>query len=60
MEFTLVNGDVAIGSVNVLSVSNSSLVMAGDLERVRLVSCFETPLEAHMFGPVMADEQDGD
>lgn len=45
MELTIINGPLVIGEVSVESMSISSVFMAGDLKRISLVSCLETPLE---------------
>lgn len=49
MEFTVINEELSIGDVSILSVSISSVVMVGDLTEGSLVCLFETPLEPNMF-----------
>lgn len=56
MELTIINGAFSIGQVSVDSLSISSVLMAGDLSRISLVSCLETPLEEQTFGPVMPND----
>lgn len=52
MEFSVINGECAIGDVSITALSISSVVITGDLGRAALVSCFETPLERGTFGAV--------
>lgn len=57
VEMTIINGTFVIGEVSVDSLSVSSVLMTGDLKRISLVSCMETPLEPQTFEPEMFHDE---
>jgi hypothetical protein len=46
LELAVTSGELSIGSVSILAMSVSSVLLVGDLVRTHLVSVFESPLEA--------------
>ena len=51
MNFEVVNRDICVGSIHVLGVSSSSLLMVGDTNSIQLTSLFDTPPESLIIGP---------
>ena len=51
MNFEVVNRDICVGSINVLGVSSSSVLMVGDTNSIQLTSLFDTPPESLIIGP---------
>ena len=51
MNFDVVNRDICVGSITVLGVSSSSVLMVGDTNSIQLTSLFDTPPEALIIGP---------
>ena len=51
MNFEVVNRDICVGSIRVLGVSSSSLLMVGDANSIQLTSLFDTPPESLIIGP---------
>jgi len=51
MNFEVVNRDICVGSITVLGVSSSSVLMVGDTNSIQLTSLFDTPPEALIIGP---------
>ncbi|MCQ6274358.1 spore gernimation protein GerPD [Bacillus sp. V3B] len=51
MNFEVVNRELCVGSIRVLGVSSSSLLMVGDTNTVQLTSLFDTPPESLIIGP---------
>ena len=51
MNFEVVNRDICVGSIRVIGVSGSSLLMVGDTNSIQLTSLFDTPPESLIIGP---------
>ena len=51
MNFEVVNRDICVGSIRVVGVSSSSLLMVGDTNTIQLTSLFDTPPESLIIGP---------
>lgn len=53
MNYTVVNKDLNVGIVRVMSVSSSSVFLIGDTNTISLSSIFDTPPEAVVIGPLV-------
>ncbi len=51
MNFTVVNHNICVGSIEVMGVSSSSIFLVGDTDSVSLSSVFDTPPESLIIGP---------
>ena len=51
MNYEVVNRDICVGSIRVIGVSSSSLLMVGDTNSIQLTSLFDTPPESLIIGP---------
>lgn len=51
MNFEVVNRELCVGSIRVLGISSSSLLMVGDTNTIQLTSLFDTPPESLIIGP---------
>lgn len=51
MNFEVVNRELCVGSIRVIGVSSSSLLMVGDTDSIQLTSLFDTPAESLIIGP---------
>ena len=51
MNYEVVNRDLCVGSIRVIGVSSSSLLMVGDTNSIQLTSLFDTPPESLIIGP---------
>ncbi|MFE8700308.1 spore gernimation protein GerPD [Cytobacillus sp. FJAT-54145] len=51
MNFQVYNRDLNVGSIRVVGVSSSSILMIGDTETIQLASAFDTPPESLIIGP---------
>ena len=51
MNYEVVNRDICVGSIRVIGVSSSSLLMVGDTNTIQLTSLFDTPPESLIIGP---------
>ncbi|MFF2482019.1 hypothetical protein [Paenibacillus sp. NPDC058071] len=51
-QFTVHNGQLTVGSIEVLGVSASSSLQIGDTDRMTLCSMFDTPPESVIVGPL--------
>jgi spore germination protein PD len=51
MNFQVYNRDLNVGSIRVIGVSSSSLLMIGDTQTIQLASTFDTPAESLIVGP---------
>ncbi|MCA1039456.1 spore gernimation protein GerPD [Bacillus infantis] len=51
MNFEVYNRDLNVGSIRVIGVSSSSLLMVGDTQTIQLASTFDTPAESLIIGP---------
>lgn len=51
MIFQVYNRDICVSSIQVDSVSSSSLLMVGDTQTIQLSATFDTPAESLIIGP---------
>jgi spore germination protein PD len=53
MKLTVENKAIRIGSIRVLGVSSSSVLLIGDTESIVTSSIFDTPPESLIVGPLV-------
>ncbi|MBG9443260.1 spore gernimation protein GerPD [Cytobacillus firmus] len=51
MNYQVYNRDLCVGSIRVLGVSSSSVLMVGDTQSIQLAAAFDTPPESLLIGP---------
>lgn len=51
MELHVYNREVCIGTIKVLGVASSSMILVGDTETIQLAATFDTPAESLIIGP---------
>lgn len=51
MKMTVVNKEITVGSITVLGVASSSVLLVGDTETIVCGSRFDTPPEGLLVGP---------
>ncbi|MCM3707237.1 MULTISPECIES: spore gernimation protein GerPD [Cytobacillus] len=51
MNYQVYNRDLCVGSIRVLGVSSSSVLMVGDTQTIQLAATFDTPAESLLIGP---------
>ncbi|KML37664.1 spore gernimation protein GerPD [Cytobacillus firmus] len=51
MNYQVYNRDLCVGSIRVLGVSSSSVLMVGDTQTIQLAAAFDTPPESLLIGP---------
>lgn len=51
MLYHVYNRHLSVDTMNIQSVSSSSLVLVGDTETIQLISFFDTPPESLIIGP---------
>lgn len=51
MNFEVVNHDICIGSIRLIGVASSSVLLVGDTNTIQLTSLFDTPPESLIIGP---------
>lgn len=51
MNYQVYNRDLCVGSIRVLGVSSSSVLMVGDTQTIQLAATFDTPPESLLIGP---------
>ncbi|MBS4188828.1 spore gernimation protein GerPD [Bacillus sp. FJAT-49705] len=51
MNFHVYNRDLSVGSIRIIGVSSSSILMIGDTQTIQLASVFDTPPESLIIGP---------
>jgi spore germination protein PD len=51
MNFEVYNRELCVGTIRIIGVASSSLVMVGDTETIQLASIFDTPAESLIIGP---------
>jgi spore germination protein PD len=51
MNFEVYNRDLCVGTIRIIGVASSSLVMVGDTETIQLAATFDTPAESLIIGP---------
>ncbi len=52
MKFYVINRGLSVGSIRILGVASSSLVIIGDADAISLASVFDTPPESYIVGPL--------
>lgn len=52
MNFQVVNEQIQVGCIKLISVSSSSVVKVGDTETMQLFAASDTPLSSLQFGPL--------
>lgn len=53
MNVQITNKDLCVGSIRVIGVSSSSLLLIGDTKTITLSSVFNTPPESLIIGPLV-------
>lgn len=53
MNLQVTNKEIYVGTIRVLGVSSSSVLLVGDTESITLSSVFDTPPEALIIGPLV-------
>ncbi|SFE53498.1 spore germination protein PD [Bacillus sp. OV194] len=53
MRFQVINHELSVGSLKIVGVSISSLVLVGDAGHICLASIFDTPPEALVVGTAL-------
>ncbi|GLB58847.1 spore gernimation protein GerPD [Cytobacillus sp. NCCP-133] len=51
MNYQVYNRDVCVGTIRVLGVSSSSVLIVGDTNSIQLAATFDTPAESLLVGP---------
>ena len=51
MNFTVVNRDLQVSHIHIISVATSSVFLIGDAETINVSSAFDTPPESLIIGP---------
>ncbi|WP_209124639.1 spore gernimation protein GerPD [Alkalihalobacillus sp. BA299] len=51
MNFNVVNRDLSVGTIRIIGVSSSSVLLVGDTDSLCLSSYFDTPAESLIVGP---------
>lgn len=51
MNLEVYNREINVGTIRVIGVSSSSLLMVGDTQTIQLASVFDTPAESLFIGP---------
>jgi spore germination protein PD len=51
MNFQVYNRELCVGSIRVIGVSSSSVLIVGDAETIQQSSIFDTPAESLIIGP---------
>lgn len=51
MNFHVYNRDLSVDSMQIGSISSSSILLVGDTETIQLASIFDTPAESLLIGP---------
>lgn len=51
MNFQVYNRDLCVGSIRIVGVASSSLLLVGDTQTIQLSSVFDTPPESLIIGP---------
>lgn len=52
MNFHVVNDEIKVGNIQLISISSSSILKVGDTETIQLFSAIDTPPTALQFGPL--------
>ncbi|RJS60515.1 spore gernimation protein GerPD [Bacillus sp. PK3_68] len=51
MNFTVVNKNISVGSLEIGGVASASVALVGDTDTITLSSIFDTPPESFIVGP---------
>ncbi|MFB6465272.1 spore gernimation protein GerPD [Cytobacillus sp. Hz8] len=51
MNFQVYNRELCVGTIRVIGISSSSLLIVGDSDTIQLASTFDTPAESLIIGP---------
>ncbi|WP_075981488.1 spore gernimation protein GerPD [Bacillus massilinigeriensis] len=51
MNFQVYNRELCVGSIRVIGISSSSMLIVGDADTIQLASTFDTPPESLIIGP---------
>lgn len=51
MNFHVYNRELAVGSIRIMAVASSSMLLVGDSQTIQLASNFDTPAESLIIGP---------
>ncbi|QED47185.1 hypothetical protein [Cytobacillus dafuensis] len=51
MNFHVYNRELSVGSIRIIGVSSSSILMIGDTQTIQMASAFDTPPESLIIGP---------
>ncbi|MED3551501.1 hypothetical protein [Cytobacillus praedii] len=51
MNFQVYNRDLCVGTIRIVGVASSSLLLVGDTQTIQLASVFDTPPESLIIGP---------
>jgi spore germination protein PD len=51
MNLQVTNHEICVGSIRVIGVSSSSVLMIGDTKSIQMNSVFDTPSESLIFSP---------
>ncbi|MDF2680001.1 MAG: hypothetical protein K0R47_1191 [Brevibacillus sp.] len=50
MIYKVINGEVRVGSINIINLASAASLLIGDCKSVILTSIFETPPESYIVG----------
>ena len=50
MELNVINRELAVGNIEVVGITTSSLLLVGDANSIQLASTFDTPPESLIIG----------
>lgn len=51
MNFQVYNRELCVGSIRIVGISSSSMLIVGDTDTIQLASTFDTPAESLIIGP---------
>jgi len=51
MNFTVINKNLNVNSINIIGVATASVVLIDDAEQIGMASLFDTPPESLIIGP---------
>ncbi|CEG26040.1 hypothetical protein [Bacillus sp. B-jedd] len=51
MNLHIYNRELAVGSIRIMAVASSSMLLVGDSQTIQLGSTFDTPPESLIIGP---------
>jgi len=53
VKMTVVNKNIQVGSIRVIGLGSSSVLLVGDTETINVSSVFDTPPESLIIGPIV-------